>query len=229
MKSGQFKDLTGNRYGYLKVISYHGRINKQTYWNCKCLLCGNINKYTIANLTRVDRKAIKCLPCSRKLRRKYDDIIKSGEGSKSKIYATWRHYRSKGILCKEWSESSESFKEFYRVVGDPPKYKANSNVKVKRWYLIRLDRDRLMGSDNFCWTHIPAAALRLKENCRREFFHGELLTISEIAKKLGVSKQALYLRLSRLPRLQTGKSDKSDKSVQEIIKYYEQKKQQKQQ
>ena len=36
-------DITNNTYGYLKVLSFsHIGNRRRSYWNCKCLLCGNI-------------------------------------------------------------------------------------------------------------------------------------------------------------------------------------------
>lgn len=36
-------DITNNTYGYLKVLSFsHMGNGRRSYWNCKCLLCGNI-------------------------------------------------------------------------------------------------------------------------------------------------------------------------------------------
>lgn len=39
----QLIDITGNTYGFLKVIGFsHIGGRRRSYWNCKCLRCGNV-------------------------------------------------------------------------------------------------------------------------------------------------------------------------------------------
>lgn len=36
-------NISGNTYGFLKVISYSHTANRgRTYWNCKCMRCGKV-------------------------------------------------------------------------------------------------------------------------------------------------------------------------------------------
>lgn len=39
----QLIDITGNTYGFLKVISFsHIGDRRRSYWNCQCLRCGKM-------------------------------------------------------------------------------------------------------------------------------------------------------------------------------------------
>lgn len=42
-KGQKLYDITGNTYGYLKVLSFsHMSNRRRSYWKCECLRCGNI-------------------------------------------------------------------------------------------------------------------------------------------------------------------------------------------
>lgn len=47
---GKIKNLTGQKFGELTVISFVERKNRMTYWECECS-CGKIKKYIGTNLT----------------------------------------------------------------------------------------------------------------------------------------------------------------------------------
>lgn len=41
--SQRIVDITGNTYGFLKVVGFsHIGNRRRSYWNCKCLRCGKV-------------------------------------------------------------------------------------------------------------------------------------------------------------------------------------------
>lgn len=57
----QVEDLTGKKFGRLTVISYAGRKNNKTYWNCSCE-CGNT---TVADAYSLKNGSIVSCGCRR--------------------------------------------------------------------------------------------------------------------------------------------------------------------
>lgn len=55
-----YKDLTGKTFGKLKVISFNGRYNNYTWWNCRCD-CGNDAIVSSASLQNGTTKSYGCL------------------------------------------------------------------------------------------------------------------------------------------------------------------------
>ena len=56
----KYKDLTGQRFGRLTVLSYAFSKNGQTYWKCVCD-CGNTLITQRSSLIRGDTKSCGCL------------------------------------------------------------------------------------------------------------------------------------------------------------------------
>ena len=114
------KDLTGNKYNRLTVISFDKRDDKSYYWNCQCD-CGNIKSISYINLTSGHTKSCGCL--------KIEKLTKHGYFGKGKIklseynswinmkdrcynpnYESYQHYGGRGIIvCEKWINSFEDF------------------------------------------------------------------------------------------------------------------------
>ena len=63
---GPVKDITGQMFGFLKVISYETDINQKTgktkgKWLCQCTKCGNYLKISRSNLTHHKQIACRCI------------------------------------------------------------------------------------------------------------------------------------------------------------------------
>lgn len=52
-------DLTGNKYGYLTVISYEAREKQGWFWNCQCV-CGKFKLFRTHSLVRKGAKSCGC-------------------------------------------------------------------------------------------------------------------------------------------------------------------------
>lgn len=115
---GAFIDLTGETFGYLKVINRAENHKKQTVWRCKCR-CGNVVDVQVGHLR--GGKIVSC-GCYRKTNSKEKATI---HGSRyTRLYQTWLsmrqrctnpnnkdypHYGGRGIsISSKWSK----FKDF---------------------------------------------------------------------------------------------------------------------
>lgn len=60
--ANNFKDITGQTFGNVKVLEYAGRsFDRKALWKCKCLLCGKTFVCTGKNLRNGNTKSCGCL------------------------------------------------------------------------------------------------------------------------------------------------------------------------
>lgn len=181
-------DLIGKKYGRLEVIS-QGETKckpngaKVIYWTCRCE-CGT-QKDVMGEPLRDGR--VKSCGCLR------DETIGrlnfSHGKAKSKEYKSWLHikyrclnpnaakysdYGGRGItVCERWINS---FENFYSDMGNAPS---------KKHTIDRIDVNGNYEPKNCRWAD-PTTQSNNHRNTVRLDFHGEQLTMSEIARKINM-------------------------------------------
>jgi len=187
-------DLTGIRFGRLMVTGISHRDNHYVnYWNCLCD-CGTVKVVQQSALMSEKTRSCGCL------KRELDIERSTKHGMhRTRVYSSWQHmkdrclnpknknyknYGGRGItICSEWIES---FKNFYKDVGDPPSDKHQ---------IDRKNNDGNYEPGNWRWS-------LSKENCRNTrtnnaiTFDGMTKTVAEWAEFIGVSNSTLRTRLS---------------------------------
>ena len=164
-------DLTGQTFGRLLVLAYAGRRKKNTLWRCKCLACGSVKTYYGSNL-RCGRST-QCDGCPAKPPKR-----KSDQRHRQPGYLSWKKIVDSGQACKRWL----TFEKFIADMGKPPKGKR---------YLVRLDPAKPYRPSNCTWSAFAKAKL-LTHN-------GQTMSLTEWAREIGLSREALYLRLKKMP------------------------------
>lgn len=120
----RIKDISGNRYGRLIVLSLHEVIDGKTIWKCICD-CGKVKNIHRYHLTTGNTKSCGCLG------RERPHLTKHGE-SGTKFYRIWegmkqrclnsnfkqaKDYAGRGIkICDEWL-SYENFAKWAKQAG----------------------------------------------------------------------------------------------------------------
>lgn len=187
--------LDGERFGRLIVIeraenNKHGR----SQWKCLCA-CGNIVTVEGHKLSSGHTKSCGCLQKDAARTAQ----MKHGE-SKSRLYECWHHMKSRCInpnnkdycnyggrgiqVCAEWSE-----------------YEAFKGWAITHGYRDDLTIDRIDVNGDYCpencrWATVVQQANNRRSNCVIEY-DGEAHTLTEWSQKLGISFDALQLRLKR--------------------------------
>jgi hypothetical protein len=121
-------DITGNKYGRLKVIELVGRTKHgKTIWKCKCN-CGNIINVDKGNLISGNVKSCKCLQRERIIKAKTKHGFRK-KNNTDKFYRIWqsmktrcnnsnvinyKYYGGKGITYNiKWNDFVEFKKDMY--------------------------------------------------------------------------------------------------------------------
>ena len=194
-------DITGEKYGRLTVLSksnpYIGPSGKPlTMWECLCD-CGTKTIVQAGKIRSGHTQSCGCLFREKTLLAKTHGLRMRGE--KTKAYRAWAGLRSRcndknnhkyhlyggrGIkVCERW----DHYNLFLDDMGEPPSV---------RHSIDRIDSNGNYEPGNCRW----ATPLQQANNLRTTRFYehgGETASLSEWAEKLGVTRDAIKLRLRR--------------------------------
>jgi hypothetical protein len=193
----EYYNIKGNRYGKLVVVERlptDGK-GKSILWLCKCD-CGN-ETYVRANMLRIGHtQSCGCLAKERLL-----ESVKTHGMSKTRVYNIWcqmryrcsvktrpdyKYYGGRGIaVCEEWLE----FEAFYKW--------AKENGYSDDLSIDRIDNSKGYSPENCRWATVEEQRNNMRSN-RRFLVFGEILTLTQIAKKYRVNINTLrYCLLKR--------------------------------
>jgi hypothetical protein len=203
---GQNRDLTGAKFGRLTVLARSSDQNRRTHWLCACA-CGN--KKAIAQDNLVSEKTSSCGCFQKESAAQIGKRNRIHGGDQLPVplrkltYNSWRamidrcenpaniryfRYGAKGIkVCDRWRNS---FDLFCNDMGGRPS---------KEHSIDRIDGDRGYDPENCRW------ATRREQTDNRKgvgshvvFYNGETKSISEWARYMGLTANALFLRINQL-------------------------------
>jgi len=192
---GNFIDLTGQRFEMLTVLERAPNDNSGgTRWRCLCD-CGGATIVTSGNLRHRKQKSCGCL------RHKEAWNHTHGESKYSRLYRIWtdmktrcynvncKAYSSYGgrkvLICDEWKNSYESFKDWALANG----YSDDLSIDRK-------DNDLGYAPDNCQWATQTTQGNNRRSN-RIIVVGGEKMTAAQAARALGVDYHAYMKRLYR--------------------------------
>ena len=193
----KFNDVTGKRFTRLVAMSPAGKDKHgNTTWLCKCD-CGEEKIVPIGSLTSGNTKSCGCL--NRENLSKNPNRTIHGM-SKTRLYNTWnkmknrcnspnsneyKYYGGRGIkVCDEW-QKFEPFCDWALANG----YSDDLSID-------RIDNDGNYEPSNCRWVDFITQVNNRSSNVRFTY-NGKSMTISEIARETGVSKDLLYGRLEK--------------------------------
>lgn len=191
----RFKDLTGKTFGRWTVIGYAGKSSlRMSLWNCRCE-CGMIGLVRSGHLKNGASKSCGCLISEVTTIR---NTIHGGHNLRE--YASWQklkyrclnvddnaydRYGGRGItVCERWANS---FENFFADMGPRPSDKHS---------IDRINNDGNYEPGNCRWATAREQNLNQRRN-RRLTLKEETMTITEWAKRLGVSATAIRRRIDK--------------------------------
>ena len=188
-------NLTGNKFGRLTVIEFHGMENGHGIWRCKCD-CGNS---TLSKGTLLKNGTIKSCGCYRTDMGKIKNRTHGLSGYRP--YYVWKdmlrrcydnsrpefpNYGGRGIrVCDEWKKSVESFCQW-----------AKANGYEKGLTIDRKDNSGNYEPSNCTWVTMKVQANN-KRNNSLICICGEIKTISEWAEVSGIKYETLWSRIGK--------------------------------
>lgn len=154
---GKIIDLTGQRFGRLEVIGFHGLERRQAMWDCRCD-CGNMCVKRGYLLRSGQTVSCGCIL--------HDILIERNTVhglSKHPVYNIWQHmkkrcynkncldykdYGGRGItVCDEWKDDFRSFYDW-----------SMANGWEKGLYIDRINNDGNYEPSNCRWTTMTVQA-----------------------------------------------------------------------
>lgn len=194
------EDLTNREFNYLTVICFSHKQKQglctQYYWKCRCV-CGKEILVTRNSLMR-GRKSCGCMSNISHTGSSYHGGVSTHGDSRTRLYKIFhkmkercyydknsKYYQDGIIVCDEWKNSYETFKEW----------------ALSHGYNDRLTLDRIDNMKNYCPENCRWATKKEQQNNKRNnirlTFKGEELTLSQWADRLGWSYSSLANRYKR--------------------------------
>lgn len=184
----KYSDITGQRYGYLKVVEFSHILSGHAYWKCLCD-CGN--SIIVRGSHLKSNHTFSC-GCKRGNHTHAE--------SKTRLYNIWNNmrercsnvknpqykdYGARGIsVCDDWC----SF-ELFRVWALSSGYSENLTID-------RIENDKGYYPENCRW----ATSIQQANNTRKTrliTYNGETHSVSEWARILNIKQSTLNMRLNK--------------------------------
>jgi hypothetical protein len=180
-------DLTNQKFGRLIAMNEHGKsVSNRVTWLCQCD-CGREKIVESKKLVSGHTKSCGCLNTERitkhgmsrtKIYNVWHDMINR---TTNPLYKRWKDYGGRGItVCEQWRK----FENFYADMGGIP----------QDMTLERINNDEGYNPNNCKWASYHEQ-FQNRRTTKIIEFSGEKLSLTEWAKKTGISLSTLRGRL----------------------------------
>lgn len=192
------KDLTGQKFNMLKVISFAYIKDSHSFWNCVCD-CGKETIVCGSRLTRGLTKSCGCLIKSTPHIRSKESYKHTVE--KDRLYSifmemkrrcynkncrSYKHYGARGItICNEWLENPQQFRDWAFAHG----YQDHLSID-------RIDVNGIYEPNNCRWVSSKEQANNRRSNLKITF-NGKTMTAAEWCELKGWNRHVIPERLRK--------------------------------
>ena len=191
----RIKDLTGQRFGKLTVISMHPVQTKthRAQWNCLCD-CGNTKIITAAHLIHKQTRSCGCYRKEVITARNtthnmtqtstYRSFLAMHRRCYDKYNEHYLYYGARGItVCDRWKNS---FENFHADMGNRPEGKT----------LERINNEEGYSPQNCVWATPTQQASNRRNNVKIEI-NGEIKTVAEWCRVTQIKQSTVSERIKR--------------------------------
>lgn len=192
-----FRDLTGHQYGRLKVIRFHEKRDKRSYYLCKCE-CGTERVVRSDGLTTGHTQSCGCL--CKEINKNNPNHVVHGK-SRTRLYGVWSgmkercnresspayvNYGGRGIkLCEDWENNFSSFYDW-----------ANKNGYEEDLTIERVDNNKGYSPENCTW--ITKGEQNKNKRSKRLITIGkETKSLAEWCECTGLHRSTIHRRYKR--------------------------------
>lgn len=196
---GKFKNIVGQKFGKLLILTDNERKNNTSNLYCRCLCdCGNEKLIRKSCILNGNTKSCGCLAKdAHKNRESYHGDSDTTEYTtytcmKYRCYNPKNHaykdYGGRGItVCDRWM-GKNGYKNFISDMG----YKNNPELTLER-----IDNEKGYSPENCIWATRKAQATNRRTTTKYKYL-GKELTLNEWSKSTGIHKSTLYYRVIML-------------------------------
>lgn len=130
MHGNRFRDLSGRKFGRLRVVIEAYTKDREVFWLCQCE-CGNTTTVLAANLTKKGGHTTSC-GCLRRAAKTHGHMLSGGRSPEitafhnatqrchNKRNPAYRNYGGKGVrMCRRW-RGKNGFVHFLEDLGKKP-------------------------------------------------------------------------------------------------------------
>lgn len=186
-----FRDLTGQKFGRITVISRAENRGRQTFWLCACS-CGDEKEICAYNLTRGLTKSCGCLSAETTGNRSRTHGMSEAReyqiwlGMKARCHtetnSAFKYYGAKGVsVCADWRNS---FEQFLADMGPAPEGMSIERIDVHGDY----------EPSNCKWATVEEQANN-KTNNRNITWGGKTMTAAQWERETGLPARKILRRL----------------------------------
>ena len=185
---GTFKDLTGKKFGRLRVIKpldEKCESGKHKRWICICD-CGTFKVCYSDKLLKGDNKSCGCINHGKTKTRLYHIWVHMKERCYNPKNESYHLYGKRGIaICDEWLSDFMNFYKWSMAHG----YSDELSID-------RIDNNKGYYPDNCRWTTMKIQANNTRSN-HLITYQNETKTLTQWAEQLGIKSNTLLYRLRR--------------------------------
>ena len=191
---GKIKDIAGERFGKLLVLSFSHINNRRAFWNCECE-CGTVKAIRSHDLLGSKVNSCGCLKVEQTRQRNYKhghsvrgaktrawDIWRGmTERCRNPNHSSWSNYGGRGVkVCPRWLE----FSNFLADMGEPE----------ENFSLDRINNDEDYCPENCRWANRATQARNTNRNVMLTY-NGKTQCLTDWAIEHGISRGTIEHRL----------------------------------
>lgn len=186
----------GKKNGLLTIKEIYKK-NEELYCICRCE-CGNIYENKFKYIRAGDVKSCGCLLHKVRNEFKNERLFKVWTSMRNRCYnkkaENYKNYGLRGIkICEEWKNDYLTFRKWA--------YENGYNNKAKRGEctIDRIDVNGNYEPSNCRWVDMKIQAKNKRQGIlgKKYKIYGKEMTVKEIEKEYGITKNALYFRIRK--------------------------------